>query len=139
MMQVVMNFVFKDVEYMIYEANESMPGTAALELLCSRIHGIGADRILVFSDVQTEPAFYVFTANGRETAAAADDFLVFAHYLRQQNISINSAKFAKILGDTILVQLSEMDKNISCFEARLTPYFCDKMKQLDKNSHILAS
>ncbi|WP_196594075.1 hypothetical protein [Pectinatus sottacetonis] len=139
MMQVVMNFLFKDIEYMVYEVSDYMPGQAGIELLCSRMHGIGADRILVVENIHNEPILHVFTSNGIEVNTTEHDYLVFAYYLRHENINSSNTHMIKFLGDTALLKLSKIENNISCMEIHLTSYFCDKMKYLDKNNHILAS
>ena len=138
MMQIVTNFLFEGVEYMIYEAVGYIPGAAGIELLCSRKYGIGADRMLLFTGSQSEPSFRVFASSGEEVTAAERDVLVFAHYLRQRNISGSAAEFARALGDQALVKVGEMEKNIFSSEIHITDAFCGKMKDSDRKSNILA-
>ncbi|WP_196591069.1 hypothetical protein [Pectinatus frisingensis] len=138
MMHVVMNFLYGDIEYMVYEAVDYMPGSASMELLCSRKYGIGADRMLIFTDAHTEPSFRVFTAAGEEVAAVEQDFLVFAYYLRQQNVPGNAAEIVRVLGDQTLIKVKNIEKDLSTIEIHLTDNFCEKMRKLDKKNSNLA-
>lgn len=134
-MQIVMNFLFNGVEYMIYKVSGYMPGPAGIELLCNRKYGIGADRMLVYTDAQNQPSFRVFSSAGEETAADEQDFLIFMHYLREQNIPGNMAEFAKALGDQALVKAGHVGENAALTEVHVTDAFCDRIRESDRKNN----
>ena len=138
MMMVVKNYTFQGVEYMVCSRQAVyVPGPAAMELLADRRHGVGADRILLV-DVEEPQSMQVFTANGSACAATAEDWRVFACFLRQAGMTATAAVFARALGDRALVDLPVMMKEMSYFEAHVTTAFCRRLAALDKETEILA-
>lgn len=135
-MMVLWNYTFQGVEYMVWDAAMGdAPGTAAVELLCNRHYGIGADCLLL---VDAQAALRVLAADGAERETEAMDRLVLACHLRRHGRSANAAALVKALGDQALVRMQQMEASLSCFEVRLTDTFCAKLAALDRVAETLA-
>ena len=78
-MMLVRVYLVEDKEVMVIDGTAGfMPGPSAIRLLADRHHGIGADRIIVFTGTQEIPSFRVYTAKGEQQAMTAADYRVLA-------------------------------------------------------------
>ncbi|MDQ0203149.1 hypothetical protein [Pectinatus haikarae] len=124
-MQIVMNYVFRGIEYMVYEAQEYVPGAAGIRLLGSRRYGIGADRILIMDNLSPNSNFQIFTADGNEIAAAEQDYLIVEHHRKMQKSTMQN--IGRIAENEFL-----------SFEIHLTECFVGRLKEADVQSRIIA-
>ena len=111
-MLVVKNYVVNHTEYMvIHGMRDYMPGSGQ------------------------EPSFRHYGADGRECAAGREEYLVLAHYLRDEGISANAAELVKHLGEETL---SVAGEKIPSFEIHVTESFLGKLRALEKASSAVA-
>ncbi len=55
-----------------------LPGTAAIQRICSRGLGVGLDRVIIFTGTEQHPSFRAYTTDGVETALTSADMRVLA-------------------------------------------------------------
>ena len=135
-MLVVKNYVVNHTEYMvIHGMRDYMPGKEAIRLLAHRRDGVGADFVMVFTGSGQEPSFRLYGADGRERAAGREEYLVLAHYLRDEGISANAAELVKHLGEETL---SVAGEKIPSIEIHVTESFLGKLRALEKASSAVA-
>ncbi|WP_196603571.1 hypothetical protein [Pectinatus haikarae] len=137
-MQIVMNYVFRGIEYMVYEAQEYVPGAAGIRLLGSRRYGIGADRILIMENLSPNSNFQIFTADGNEIAATEQDYLILRCYLQQNISSENFADTDSFKKDILKMVRQIGEEEICNAEIHLTDNFIDKMREEDRQRMVFA-
>ncbi|TCS80430.1 hypothetical protein [Pectinatus cerevisiiphilus] len=130
-MQVVMNFILEGIEYMVYETHGYVPGPAGIELLGSRRYGLGADRILLLSNVQKQTVFEVFTSDGEAAAASEKDYLILKYYLEQNVLGKDTAQDRLLDTDVVKNIYDVAGTDILSCEVHLTDNFIGRMQAAD--------
>ena len=78
-MMLIRSYLVEDKEIMVLDGTAGfMPGAAAIRLLTGR-HGVGADRVLVFTGTEEIPSFKAYTKDGVMGEVTADDYRVLAN------------------------------------------------------------
>ena len=135
-MIVVRNYIANDVEYMVINGvRDYMPGSEAIRLLAHHRKGVGADRVMVFTGSDQVPSFRLYEANGRSCAAGRADYLVLAHYLRNEGIAANPTELVRYLGEDALRVGGE---DFPMFEIHVTDFYLDKLRERDGASSAVA-
>ena len=78
-MTVVRVYKAENKEYMVVDGTQGfLPGAAAVRLLMHRRHGVGTDRLLVFTGSEEVPSFAAFTPEGEQQELTAADYAVLS-------------------------------------------------------------
>lgn len=96
-MMVVRVYKSENKEYMVMDGTQGfLPGTAAIRLLMHRRHGVGTDRLLVFTGSEEVPSFAAFTPDGEQQALSAADYAVLSRSREDYELRLTNAFVARL-------------------------------------------